>query len=218
MAAAVAKTFELKYFNLRGRAEQIRLLLAYTKVKYTDTGVEFKDWPATKPKLPLGQLPVWYETTGTVVEVIPQSQSIMRHLARVHNLYGKNESEMTTADVVADTVLDSRLAFGKAAGSPGAWLSDQKAIEEFYDKAFPGIAKNFDNFLANNKSKSGFLVSDGPTFADFAAFDYLDNVTIVRAASIKDLPRIGAFLDKVRGLDGVKEYIAVRRPTQFSAK
>ena len=44
-----AKDVKLTYFNLRGRQEKIRLVLAAGGVKYTFQGVERGDWPAMKP-------------------------------------------------------------------------------------------------------------------------------------------------------------------------
>jgi len=213
MAAAAVK-YELKYFNLRGRGEQIRLLFAYAKVPYTDTGIEFKDWPAVKPTLPFGQLPVLIETKGADTHVIPQSQAILRHLGRTLNLYGKNESEMTQADIVADSILDFRATWGPAAGAPGRWLADQKAVDEFFDQKMPGIAKTMEKFV----NAHGFLVSDAPTFADFAGFELFDNLTTVRPQCLKDTPKVTGWLDKIRSLDGVKEYLTKRRPSVFFPK
>ena len=39
----------LYYFNLRGRAELSRLILAQGGADYEDTRIEFKDWPSLKP-------------------------------------------------------------------------------------------------------------------------------------------------------------------------
>ena len=41
----------LTYFNARGRAEIIRLILAYAEVDYEDKRINNTDWPALKPSL-----------------------------------------------------------------------------------------------------------------------------------------------------------------------
>jgi glutathione S-transferase len=211
--------YELKYFDLRGRGEQVRLLLAYNKVKYTDTGVKFQEWANLKPTLPLQQVPVWYEWKGKDIElVVPQSQAILRHIARKFGGYGEGEKEHTIADYVADTIIDFRQAWSPAAGAPGRWLSDQKLIDEFFTQKMPHIAQTLAMFIKNNKSGSGYLVGASPTYADFAAFDFLDNVTTVRASCLSQTPTVAAFLEKIRKLESLSTYLANRRPTVFSAK
>ena len=40
---------KLRYFNLRGRAELIRIILAYTETEYEDWRIEMDDlWPEAK--------------------------------------------------------------------------------------------------------------------------------------------------------------------------
>ena len=41
--------YQLIYFNVRGRAEILRLLFAEAGVEYEDTRIEFDKWPAMKP-------------------------------------------------------------------------------------------------------------------------------------------------------------------------
>ena len=56
--------FELLYFPVRGRGEQIRLMFACAQVPFTDTAVT--DWPASRASMPLGQLPVLRERSEEV--------------------------------------------------------------------------------------------------------------------------------------------------------
>ena len=43
------KTYKLIYFNLRGRAELARLILAQAGVEYDDHRIEKESWPELKP-------------------------------------------------------------------------------------------------------------------------------------------------------------------------
>lgn len=47
----MAHQYKLIYFNLRARAEPLRLIFAYAGIKYTDQRVEFADWPGLKPSM-----------------------------------------------------------------------------------------------------------------------------------------------------------------------
>ncbi len=41
-------TYKLHYFNLRARAELVRLIFAYANVDYEDIRIPFEEWPALK--------------------------------------------------------------------------------------------------------------------------------------------------------------------------
>eukprot|EP00492_Amphilonche_elongata_P000843 TRINITY_DN1491_c0_g1_i1.p1 TRINITY_DN1491_c0_g1~~TRINITY_DN1491_c0_g1_i1.p1 ORF type:complete len:74 (+),score=16.47 TRINITY_DN1491_c0_g1_i1:211-432(+) len=56
--AAPAKTPVLWYFNLRARAESIRMIAAHVGFKYEDRLISFKDWPTLKPQTPKGAVPI----------------------------------------------------------------------------------------------------------------------------------------------------------------
>merc|ERR1711913_29669 len=91
---AMAPKVKITYFNLRGRAEPSRLLLAYGGIKYEDCRVTpaFQDpteWQALKPKTPYGSLPL-LEWDGTC---IAQSMAVARFIAREVGLAGRCNME-----------------------------------------------------------------------------------------------------------------------------
>ncbi|RMX56694.1 hypothetical protein pdam_00015777 [Pocillopora damicornis] len=97
----------LGYWNVRGIAEPIRYLMAYTgtKCEYCDyvTGdapdYDKSGWFSVKETLglPFPNLP--YYIDGDVK--LTQTTAIIRHIARKHNLCGTSEEEMMRADVIA---------------------------------------------------------------------------------------------------------------------
>ena len=77
----MAPKVKLTYFNLRGRAEPTRLLLAYGGIEYEDCRlvpgfVDPKEWMVLKPNTPYGSVPL-LEWNG---EVLAQSMAIARYL------------------------------------------------------------------------------------------------------------------------------------------
>ena len=56
--------YAVLYFDLRGRAEPIRLLLAAEGAAFDDQVVVREEWARQKATLPLGQVPVLTETDG----------------------------------------------------------------------------------------------------------------------------------------------------------
>ena len=69
---------KLTYFNIPGRAELIRLILAQAEVSFTDERITREEFVALKPSLPNGQLPV-LNFNGTVLS---QSIAIARFLGK----------------------------------------------------------------------------------------------------------------------------------------
>ena len=100
---------KLTYFNLRGRAEASRLMLAYKGVEYEDNRITHEQWAALKPKTPFGSLPLLCYNGMELA----QSMTIARFLARELNLAGKTRCEEACVDMVVDCVVDLFAAFVK---------------------------------------------------------------------------------------------------------
>jgi prostaglandin-H2 D-isomerase / glutathione transferase len=71
-------TIKVTYFNMEGRGEWIRLALILAKTDFEDVRVDFPDWPALKPTLPGGMLPVVQIDNGPV---LTQAAVILRLIA-----------------------------------------------------------------------------------------------------------------------------------------
>jgi hypothetical protein len=70
-------TMKITYFDIRGRAETARLVLAYAEVSFEDNRLPFPPnevWAAKKPSVTLGQLPT-LEVEG---KTLHQSMAIAR--------------------------------------------------------------------------------------------------------------------------------------------
>src|SRR4051812_27055130 len=84
------------YFDLRGRAEAIRLMFEELGEPYDDRRLRSSDeWAALKPHTPFGALPIYEEGELRFA----QTQAIQRHIARTRGLYGRNEREHVECDV-----------------------------------------------------------------------------------------------------------------------
>ncbi len=95
-------SYTLNYFNGRGRAELTRLIFSAGGLEFTDSRVEFSNWPTLKSEAPLGQMPFLL-----VDDVkLPQSLSIARYVAREVGLAGKTNLEQAQADAVVDTIME----------------------------------------------------------------------------------------------------------------
>jgi len=95
---------KLTYFNIKGRAEVARFILAETDTPYDYIGIDGTKLKELKEAgiLAFNQVPFYEEGDLTLV----QSHAINRHLARVKGLYGKNEKEASQIDQVYEGVVD----------------------------------------------------------------------------------------------------------------
>ena len=95
--------FKLSYFDFDGgRAEPIRLALAYGNIPFEDHRIPGSDWPAMKNQTPLHQLPVM-EVDG---ETITQSDSLLRYAGKLVGLYPENTLEALHCDEAMATIDD----------------------------------------------------------------------------------------------------------------
>jgi glutathione S-transferase len=89
----------LKYFDIAGRGEVLRILLGGCKdVQYVDTRIPFSEWKTVKPTLPLGTLPVLIKDDNIVMT---QSTSLYRYVAKLVTC--QTVSEMTRRGGTDDT-------------------------------------------------------------------------------------------------------------------
>ncbi|CAM9269552.1 unnamed protein product [Ectocarpus sp. 13 AM-2016] len=94
--------FSLLAYPYESIGEPVRLALAQSGVEWVDDRVAGADWPALKPTLPNGQLPVM-EVDGVV---IPQSTAQLRYVGKIGGLYPTDPVQAALADAAIDTVND----------------------------------------------------------------------------------------------------------------
>jgi len=203
----MSTTYELLYFPIRGRAESIRLLVAAANVPFTNTGVT--NWPELKPKTPFGQMPVLVERDENGERMIAQSMAIIRHLARVFDLYGKDEAQRTMTDVLAETTHDWRGKFAPVQFKAFMHTPDDVIAKYWAD--LPGTLRVIDGLLDKSTApEAGFFICEKPTYADVLVFDALDGHLELDAGCLKDFPRLQSFYDRVKSVDSIKSYLDKR--------
>ncbi|XP_041953826.1 glutathione S-transferase Mu 3-like [Alosa sapidissima] len=107
----------LAYWDIRGLAQPIRLLLEYTGTKYEDKfyvcgeapNYDKSCWLDNKFKLGMDFPNLPYLVDGD--RKIVQSNAIMRYIARKHNLCGETEDEKVRVDILENQAMDFRNGF-----------------------------------------------------------------------------------------------------------
>ncbi|KAL1772222.1 glutathione S-transferase Mu 1 isoform X3 [Sigmodon hispidus] len=103
----------LGYWDIRGLAHAIRMLLEYTDSSYEEKRYVMGDapdydqsqWLSEKFKLGLDFPNLPYLIDGS--HKITQSNAILRYLARKHNLCGETEEEKMRIDILENQVMDT---------------------------------------------------------------------------------------------------------------
>ncbi|XP_046646250.1 glutathione S-transferase 1-like [Daphnia pulicaria] len=201
--------YKLIYFNVRGRAELSRLILSCANVPFEDYRIEHSDWPAIKQDMPFKQIPV-LQVDG--VNLLAQSNTIARYLARQHQLAGQNEWEQSQADMFIDCVYDLH-----AGMRPVAREKDPEKQQEIFDKVNEEMiqphAKKIEEILIKNGS--GFLVGNALTWADIAYYAYFTTPMMDRLGGqvLESHPHLKKLIQHVGDIPTIKKYIETRPVT-----
>ncbi|KAF5394750.1 28 kDa glutathione-S transferase [Paragonimus heterotremus] len=175
--------YKLTYFNARGRAEGIRMVLHAADLEFEDHRIEMSDWPTIKPNIPGGQLPVLDVTTSSgETRHMDESFAIARWLARKHQMMGSNDDEYyeieraisQCADIYRDLFNIFR---AKEDDKP-------KLIKEFSEGTGPRVMGMISKHL--EASPTGLVVGDKTTLADFFILCTIDQVEVTVPGLSKD--------------------------------
>jgi glutathione S-transferase len=200
---------KITYFDVRGRAEVIRLILEETGTPYRERRVQVSEWPALKPSLPFGQMPIYEEGELS----IPHSHAIYRYLARKHGLYGENEADRIRCDVVNETFVDAQHALGSFYWSPT--FSEKR--DDFERNALPALLEKLQRLLVQNDRGQGFWVGRGLSYVDFCAWHFLDYVRPFSQRTLEMFEPLHAFKKRIEGRSRIAAYLASeRRPATLT--
>jgi glutathione S-transferase len=163
------------------------------------------EWPTLKPTLPFEQLPT-YEENGLF---ILHSHAIYRHLARVHNLYGKNEHDRVRCDVVEETFVDAQANVGGF-----YWRPDfAEKRDEYAATTLPDLLSRLQRLFEHNNNGSGFWVGDDLTYVDFCAWHLLDYVRPFSQQTLDRFEKLNAFKKRIEARPRIAAYLkSERRP------
>ena len=195
----MAPKVKLTYFNLRGRAEPARLLLAYGGVEYEDHRLKDGEWAGLKPQTPYGSVPV-LEWDGCTVA---QSVSIARFIAKEVGLGGRTNLEAAQADEIVDAIND--LLEGVV--NTHFKGSDEAAKKKFLSETLPnGFAK----LEARLCSRGGqYFAGNALTWADVLAYNFCSGLP--DKSCLDKCPKIKSLVARVGEIPNIKAWVE-RRP------
>jgi glutathione S-transferase len=195
----------LTYFDIRGRAEVIRLILEDVGAPYRERRVAEREWAVVKPTMPFGQMPLYQE--GELI--IPQSHAIYRYLARKYGLYGQDERERVRCDIVEEVFVDAQNVLGGF-----FWHAKFAELRSDFERTrLPDLLGGLQRLLAENDGGRGFWVGQSLTYVDFCAWHFLDYVRAFSEATLEQFPLLHAFKQRIEARPRMAVYLASpRRP------
>jgi glutathione S-transferase len=200
----VSKT-TIAYFEARARIEPIRVILEELAIPYEDQRVSFEAWGEMKSDTPFGALPSYRKDDMEIF----QSHAIIRHLARVHDLYGSTEAERVRCDVVEEALCDLSELVGKALWRPH--FAEERA--DYIANELGPTLHRLEQFLKSNQNLGGFWVGSSLTFVDLVAFAILDSTGAMFPEALEKCPALRDFCDEIASRPRIAAYIeSGRRP------
>uniref|UniRef100_W5N5J5 glutathione transferase n=2 Tax=Lepisosteus oculatus TaxID=7918 RepID=W5N5J5_LEPOC len=197
-------SYKLTYFNMRGRAELTRFILAYAGIPYEDIRIEWHNWPSIKPSIPCGKLPVM-EVDGTLIN---QSLAIARYFARDAGLTGKSRLEEAQTDAIVDTLNDFTVLI--------PWNEEDEAlkkkmIDDLFNNQAPILLQNLELLLGDKQ----WFVGNSVTWADFYWDICFTTFNVLRKGFADRNPRLQALKDRVENIPQITEWLKQRPCTTF---
>ncbi|XP_011933680.1 PREDICTED: glutathione S-transferase Mu 4 isoform X1 [Cercocebus atys] len=228
----------LGYWDIRGLAHAIRLLLEYTDSSYEEKkytmghapDYDRSQWLNEKFKLGLDFPNLPYLIDGT--HKITQSNAILRYVARKHNLCGETEEEKIRVDILENQAMDVSNQLARVCYSP-----DFEKLKPEYLEGLPTMMQHFSQFLGkrpwfvgdkvmgacdgDTRDLSYILCYGGSsphilgllqiTFVDFLAYDVLDLHRIFEPKCLDAFPNLKDFISRFEGLEKISAYMKSSR-------
>lgn len=197
---------QIMYFDIRGRAEPIRLLLEFCNVDYVDRQVTLEEWESIRATTPFRRMPVYSE--GDLV--IPEAFAIINYLGRKYGLQGESEPARVRCDVTIEAWRD----YGNRIASVfGARSTNEDARKLFLKEEQPTLLSDLEAFFLARDLPSPYWAGGTPTTADFAAFHLIEGLVNQSPNVLQRFGGLRKFHEHFAALTSVKEYLtSARRP------
>lgn len=203
------KGISLHYFNLRGRGEPIRLLLAHKGIKYEDRRIDFENWPALKSTYEFGTLPC-LEIEGKKLQT---SAAILRYLAQKNGLYPTDKYDVYLSESLIDLLTDLASYCGKLI----LFDRNPRGVDEWLTNDGLKRLKIVENRLIKNQGGKGYFIGNSVSYVDFVVLSFVQSYYFqsgleYRTAKLaEELPVLKAYVDRfLKASPGITNYLNSR--------
>ncbi len=198
---------QITYFDIRGRAEPIRLLLEDVGVQYEDRQITLDEWPKLRDTTAFHRMPIYREGDRE----IPESFAIMNYLGRKFDLLGEDEDSRVRCDVVIEAWRD----YGnRVANVFGALSQSEPARIEFIETEQPSLLKDLETFYLRKSTKTPYWAGNSPTVGDFVAFHLIEGIANQFPKLLSRFGALKEFQEHFSDRPNIRAYlISSRRPS-----
>jgi len=194
----------LGYWNIRGLAQPIRLLLAYSGTDYEDKRYNLgsapdydrSEWLNEKFSLGLDFPNLPYYLDGEVK--LTQSLAIIRHVARQTKLEGQTEEEKLRVELVEQQLVDMNMSLVRICYDPNF-----DTLKVDYLKNLPTSLDLLSKFLGDRP----FLAGESVTYVDFMAYELLDKINLLSSEELERVPNLKNYVERVEALPQIASYL-----------
>jgi glutathione S-transferase P len=191
------------------------LILAAKGVDYDEVPIDYKAMKADREGFPCGQVPRFQDDTVDMV----QSNAIVRHLGRKHDMYGADLKEQAMVDQILETVdvlkaKCSVLIYEEKLAEEAKTAFYKLRIDEAGTKERNGGAHfaYLDCMLKKYQNGGPFVLGSTLNVADIVLFDGIDVILLVFGDEFKAAyPALVAHHDAVAAVPSVAAYLASDR-------
>eukprot|EP00271_Cylindrocystis_brebissonii_P011656 TRINITY_DN29558_c0_g1_i1.p1 TRINITY_DN29558_c0_g1~~TRINITY_DN29558_c0_g1_i1.p1 ORF type:complete len:210 (+),score=51.31 TRINITY_DN29558_c0_g1_i1:310-939(+) len=179
----MAPSLKLTYFDIKGRAEAIRLALTIGDVPFEDERLTRDQWvgPNGKEAMPLGQIPV-LTVDG---KVYPQSIAILRYVGKLAGLAPEDPLDQLMVDSCLETVEEATrevIASMREPDKDKKLAMRKKLVAETFPKYFGALSK----MITAHGSAPGYAVGSKLTIADLQISEVVDWIA---SGHLDDVPK-----------------------------
>ncbi|KAM7539430.1 hypothetical protein Aperf_G00000056367 [Anoplocephala perfoliata] len=187
----------LGYFNIRGLAEHIRMLLHYLGVKYEDKIYNREEWFAEKFKLGMDFPNVPYYIDGDFK--VTQTSAIIEYIADSHDMIPTCKKRRAMLHMLYNATADFRSSVDDVLYHEHTDDDTKRFLKELPDKL-----NQYEKYLGEKKWLSG----DEINYPDFSLGDLLIQSERLEPNCLKKFPKLTAYLTRFKDLPRLKDYLA----------
>ncbi|KAJ1735896.1 hypothetical protein LPJ72_001660 [Coemansia sp. Benny D160-2] len=164
-AESADSTYTLRYFNVVGIIETIRLLLLASKANWSEVHPE---WPREKYDQPFGRMPVLIEKSadGSPDFVLTESRTIERYLARKYGFMPTDLKEAARQEQLRDLQADVGILSNEV--RLGAGNEAKERLQFLIDRLI-----DFHTKVLKENGDTGYFLGDKLSYVDMALYGFL---------------------------------------------
>lgn len=191
----------LTYFEMRGRAEAIRVLLYARQEAFEDHRIiSGAEWEQLRPKLPFGSLPI-FETGGVLV---CESHAILRYLGKTLTAAPRDALNNAELDAAHDAIAESQEDLWRF-----NWIeSYYDHIETYAKEKLQPRLERLEKWFCREQDGAPEWFGAEFSHVDCIAFCYLDEIDAFFPGVLAEFAALSALRLRIASFPSVSDYLS----------